>query len=51
MIPILESARYARDVGIGLIVAAFFSDEMMLRVKSDRVQDNESTDLSIDDEG
>jgi len=48
--PILESSRYARDVGIGLIVAAFFADEFMLRVSNDDALQNEHTDLSIEDE-
>lgn len=47
--PMLESGRYARDVGIGLIVAAWTYDEMMLAVRNSEHEDN-TTDLSIEDE-
>ena len=47
--PVLESGRYARDVGIGLIVAAWTYDEMMLAVRNSEHEDN-TTDLSIEDE-
>lgn len=30
---IIESGRFAKDVAIGLLVASFFFDEMMLDVK------------------
>jgi len=33
---ILESARYARDVGIALIIAAFYYDQMMRDVNGDK---------------
>jgi hypothetical protein len=49
MTPILESARYARDVGIGLIVAAWTSDEMMLAVHNSEHEGN-STNLTFEDE-
>jgi len=49
MMPILESGRYARDVGIGLLVAAFFYNEMMTAVENSE-QEEQSMDLSIDDE-
>ena len=49
MSPMLESGRYARDVGIGLIVSAYFFDEMMLRVKATSIDENERTDMSIED--
>lgn len=45
----LESGRYARDLGIGLIVAAWTFEEMMQRVKNREADSNERTDLSIQD--
>lgn len=45
----LESGRYARDLGIGLIVAAWTFEEMMQRVKNREFDGNERTDLSIQD--
>lgn len=45
----LESGRYARDVGIALIVSAYFHDEFMLRVKGAAVELNEQTDMSVED--
>ena len=47
--PMLESGRYARDMGIGLIVAAWTYDEMMLAVRNSE-QEGNTTDLSIEDE-
>ena len=47
--PMLESGRYARDVGIALIVSAYFHDEFMMRVKGAAVDLNERTDMSIED--
>lgn len=47
--PMLESGRYARDMGIGLIVAAWTYDEMMLAVRNSEHEGN-TTDLSIEDE-
>jgi hypothetical protein len=49
MLPMLESGRYARDVGIALIVAAWTYDQMMLAVKNSE-EEKQSTDLSIEDE-
>lgn len=45
---ILESGRYARDVGIALIVSAYFYDEFMLSVMDGESQLNDRTDLSIE---
>ena len=45
----LESGRYARDLGIALIVAAWTFEEMMQRVKNREADANERTDLSIQD--
>jgi len=50
IIPMLESGRYARDLGIALIVSAYFYDEMMLHVKNSEAEMNVMTDLSIEDE-
>lgn len=47
---IMESGRYARDVGIGLVVAAYFYDEFMLRVKGAAADLGEQIDMSIEDE-
>jgi hypothetical protein len=47
----LESGRYARDVGIALIVSAYFYDEMMLHVMGSEADKNMLTDLSIEDDG
>lgn len=47
--PMLESGRYARDVGIALIVSAYFYDEFMLRVLDGESQLNDLTDLSVED--
>lgn len=49
IVPLLESGRYARDVGIGLIVASWTYDEMMLAVQNSE-HEQQSTDLSIEDE-
>lgn len=46
---ILESGRYARDVGVALIVASYFHDEFMLRVLDGESQLNENIHLSIED--
>ena len=35
MNPILESGRYARDVGIGLLVASYFFNELMTYVANE----------------
>ncbi|MCI0549888.1 MAG: hypothetical protein L0287_02935 [Anaerolineae bacterium] len=46
MSPIVESGRYARDVGMALIVAAFYYDLMLRFVTSDKAAE----DLLKDDE-
>lgn len=33
--PLLESGRYARDLGVAFIMASYFYDQMMLAVKKD----------------
>jgi hypothetical protein len=39
--PIIESGRFARDVGMALIVASYFFDEFMTYVQNDEARSND----------
>jgi hypothetical protein len=45
----LESGRYARDVGIALIVSAYFYDEFMMRVVNGEIELNDHMELKVED--